>query len=115
MFDSIFCGLPRETDIDTDKLNKWLSLGANIGVLVGIVFLAFEIQQNSEAQIRSTTQVAVGNYIGSLERFVDNADLACLYIKGAQDYRALERGRAFALQRVLYIPLLSASGNAAAG
>lgn len=90
MFDSIFCGLPRETDIDTDKLNKWLSLGANIGVLVGIVFLAFEIQQNSEAQIRSTTQVAVGNYIGSLERFVDNADLACLYIKGAQDYRALD-------------------------
>ena len=75
--------------MDTDKLNKWLSLSANIGVLIGIVFLAVEIRQNSEAQIRSTTQAAVGNYIGSLERFVDNADLACLYIKGAQGYRSL--------------------------
>ena len=34
--------------MDTDKLNKWLSLGANIGVLAGIVFLAVELRQNNE-------------------------------------------------------------------
>ena len=34
--------------MDTDKLNKWFSLIANIGVLAGIVFLAVELQQNNE-------------------------------------------------------------------
>ena len=34
--------------MDADKLNRWLTLGANLGVLAGILFLALEIQQNSE-------------------------------------------------------------------
>ena len=34
--------------MDTDKLNKWLSLAAHFGVLAGIVFLAVELQQNNE-------------------------------------------------------------------
>ena len=31
-----------------DKVNKWLTLGANIGVLVGIMFLAVELRQNND-------------------------------------------------------------------
>lgn len=31
-----------------DSLNRWLSLMANIGVLIGILFLAIEFRQNSE-------------------------------------------------------------------
>ncbi len=31
-----------------DKLNNWLTLLANFGVIAGIVFLAIEIQQNTE-------------------------------------------------------------------
>jgi hypothetical protein len=34
--------------MDTEKLNRWLTLGANVGVLVGIVFLAIEISQNND-------------------------------------------------------------------
>jgi hypothetical protein len=34
--------------LNSDRLNRWLSLGANTGVLIGIVFLAIEIQQNSD-------------------------------------------------------------------
>jgi hypothetical protein len=30
-----------------DKLNKWLMLVANIGVIVGIAFLAVEVNQNN--------------------------------------------------------------------
>ena len=30
-----------------DKINSWLTLVANLGVLVGIIFLAFELQQNT--------------------------------------------------------------------
>lgn len=33
--------------MDTDKINRWLSLGANLGVVLGIAFLAYELRQNS--------------------------------------------------------------------
>lgn len=34
--------------MNTDTLNRWLTLGANVGVLLGIFFLAFELKQNNE-------------------------------------------------------------------
>lgn len=33
--------------LNADKVNKWLTLGANLGVLAGIILLAFEISQSS--------------------------------------------------------------------
>ena len=33
--------------MDSDRLNRWLTLGANLGVVIGIVFLAYELRQNS--------------------------------------------------------------------
>ena len=38
-----------------DNLNKWLNVFANLGVLVGILFLAYEIQQNTTATHLETT------------------------------------------------------------
>lgn len=38
-----------------DKINKWLTLGANIGVLIGIAFVAYELQQNTTATQLETT------------------------------------------------------------
>ena len=34
--------------MDSDKLNRWISLGANLGVLFGIIILAVEIRQNTQ-------------------------------------------------------------------
>ena len=34
--------------MDADNLNKWLTLVANIGVVIGLVLLIYEIRQNSE-------------------------------------------------------------------
>lgn len=34
--------------MSNDRFTRWLTLAANIGVLLGIVFLALEIRQNSE-------------------------------------------------------------------
>jgi hypothetical protein len=34
--------------LDTEKLNSWLTLLANLGVLLGIFFLAIELRQNNE-------------------------------------------------------------------
>ncbi len=33
--------------MDSDKINRWLTLGANIGVLTGLILLVTEIRQNS--------------------------------------------------------------------
>ena len=33
--------------MDADRLNRWITLGANIGVLAGIIFLGLEIRQNT--------------------------------------------------------------------
>jgi hypothetical protein len=35
--------------MDSDKINRWLTLGANLGVVVGIAFLVVEIRQNTTA------------------------------------------------------------------
>ena len=46
-----------------EKLNSWLSLGANLGVVIGLALLVIEIQQNTdmmEAQInQSRTELAM--------------------------------------------------------
>ena len=34
--------------MDSDRLNRWLTLGANIGVLVGIILLILELDQNRD-------------------------------------------------------------------
>ena len=39
-----------------DRLNQWLTLVANIGVIAGFVFLGLEIQQNSDAINAQTYQ-----------------------------------------------------------
>jgi hypothetical protein len=42
----------------TEKLNQWLTLIANFGVIAGIAFLAVEIRQNTEA-LHSESQRAI--------------------------------------------------------
>ena len=45
-----------------EKLNHWLTLAANVGVIAGIIFLGLEIQQNTRtmqaAAIQDSTDVA---------------------------------------------------------
>ena len=38
----------RGRTMDTDRVNRWLTLGANVGVLAGLMLLAAEIRQNTE-------------------------------------------------------------------
>ena len=34
--------------MNSESLNRWLTLGANLGVIAGIIFLAIELRQNNE-------------------------------------------------------------------
>ena len=48
--------------MNLDNLNKWLTLIANVGVIAGILFLAYEIRQNTQmmqaAAIQESTNIA---------------------------------------------------------
>ena len=41
--------------MEPDKLNRWLTLGANVGVLIGIILLVIELDQNRQ-MIRAQTR-----------------------------------------------------------
>lgn len=51
--------------MDTDRLTRWLTLLANIGVIAGIVVLAVEIQQSNRIAIAST-EIEVRNSFDNL-------------------------------------------------
>ena len=57
--------------MDKDNLNKWLTLTANLAVVAGIVFLAFELKQNNElleAEIRASRRdVRAADFLLPLE------------------------------------------------
>lgn len=45
--------------MDLDRLNKWLTPIGNVAVLGGLVFLAFEIQQNTDAVRSAAVQESI--------------------------------------------------------
>ena len=71
-----------KTDNKLDWVNRWITLAANIGVLLGIIFLIVELRQNTTAtrlQASSNFQDSFSN----IEFFItQNAEFAALLDKG---------------------------------
>jgi len=55
------------------SINEWLTLGANLGVLMGIVFLVVEIQQNTRSLDESRNLSAAQAYQSRAQSFIDIA------------------------------------------
>ena len=71
--------------MNTEKLNSWLGVLANFGVIVGIVFLAFEIRQSTEVAI-SSAELDVSNMQTEFHlRLAENPDLAHLFAVGLEN------------------------------
>lgn len=91
-----------------NRIRQFGDIVAALAVVASVVFVAVEIRQNSEAQVQSTTQSVVSDYIATLEKISDNPDFACLYVSGVQDYASLtgsERLRFSAFYMSLYYQL----------
>jgi hypothetical protein len=54
----------RESSMESDKVNRWLRLSANIGVLIGIALLVVELHQNRE-MIRAQTRNDISEQISN--------------------------------------------------
>lgn len=67
--------------MDTDKLNRWMTLIANIGVLIGIIFLAIEIRQNTEITRAQITQSRADTAILLASEWVNSDYLPGIYEK----------------------------------
>lgn len=67
--------------MDSDPLNRWLTLGANFAVLIGIVFLAIEIRQNTEMTSAQITQSRADTSISLAESFYNSEYLPQIWQK----------------------------------
>lgn len=64
--------------MDSDRLNRWLTLGANLGVLVGIILLIVELNQNRDlmrAQTRNEIARATQDLLASWATSPELADI----------------------------------------
>ena len=63
--------------MDFDKLNRWMTLVANLGVVAGLIFLSIEIRQNTESLDESRKQVQLQSYQDYLQNLDESfRDLA---------------------------------------
>ena len=70
--------------MNLEKLNTWLSLLANIGVLAGIVFLAIEISQSNRQAQSETFQARINEIDQSQREYALSDVLPELYVKISQ-------------------------------
>jgi hypothetical protein len=59
-----------------EKLNQWLTLAANFGVIAGLIFLGLEIQQNTISTRMAAREIATQGHIDYLGYLLDNTVLA---------------------------------------
>lgn len=85
-----------ETDLDSDKLNRWLTLGANLGVLIGIFLLIVELAQNRE-MIRAQTRNEISvQLVDLLSQVATNDELSRLLVRsGSGEPMSIEEASRF--------------------
>ena len=88
--------------MDTDQLNRWLSLLANAGVIAGIFFLALELRQNNQYMAEESKYGQLQNRIEFNRDLIDNPEYASLYyeVEGEEE---IDRFRRFAAVRRAFL------------
>ena len=65
----------------SDKINRWVSLSANIGVLVGLIFLIIELRQANDLALASAYRSRGDEIQLSLQELALSSDLAEIQVK----------------------------------
>ncbi len=88
-----------------DNVNRWLTLGANVGVVIGIIFLAVELQQNNELLQSQASITFVEIRSGSLNNLAQNDELlkTILKAKEGEDLSPLESKRLEIFYRSVFV------------
>ena len=64
-----------------DNLNRWLTFGANVGVVIGLALLVIELNQNSELVRAQIHQARSDNYVSDVMALADSEFLLPAYEK----------------------------------
>ena len=95
--------------MDSGRLNSWLTLGANIGVLIGIILILIELNQNADLMRAQIAQVRGDNQIASQEARIHSdywpQITAKLSIEGDSRYSDLSVLDEIEVERVKYFYL----------
>jgi hypothetical protein len=67
--------------MNADRVNRWLTLGANIGVVIGLMLLIFELNQNSDLVRAQIHQARSDNWVSNRIDFADSEFLLPAYDK----------------------------------
>ncbi len=77
-----------------DRLNQWLTLIANLGVIAGVLFIGWEIQQNTE-QIRAEIAHGIMASLREAGQPLTELSNAEMYARGAPDLDQLTDAEKF--------------------
>ncbi|NIL94331.1 MAG: hypothetical protein GTO71_07810 [Woeseiaceae bacterium] len=69
--------------MNTDSVNRWLTLGANLGVVIGLILLIVELSQNSSLVQAQIHQARSDNYESFMLEIADTEFLLPAYEKFA--------------------------------
>jgi len=67
--------------VESDQVNRWLTLIANFGVLLGLLLLVYEIRQNHEMTRAQTRNEIAANEVDRLNFLAGNDELVDLLIR----------------------------------
>jgi hypothetical protein len=83
--------------VDKSDVREWVSVAA---VVVGLVFVGYELRQNTKVQRISATQTLAAEYADALEAMAYEGEAACVYalgINGVDNLSDDERLRFFVM------------------
>jgi hypothetical protein len=66
----------------TERMNSWLSLGANIGVIVSLLFLAFEINQSTKSTAAAASDSVIDGFNTLNMPIISDPQVARIFIVG---------------------------------
>jgi len=72
---------PFRTFVNTDALHRWLTLASNIAVLIGVVFVAFEIRQNNDLMAAEARFNKVSVSRDAWQAMAENGDYADVLVR----------------------------------
>jgi hypothetical protein len=76
--------------LKSDSLNSWLSLGANLGVIAGLILVAYEINQSGKQLELSASADGVDNFTQAMETLVQDENLSRLIYRAELSYDELD-------------------------
>ena len=68
--------------MESEHLNRWLTLGANFGVLIGILLLVFELNQNRDLMRSEIRNELSDGVVEIFMQVAENGELASIVRRG---------------------------------